>query len=67
MNRQHKSQPLIIRDPAYRRAFQRLDEALERETEIPAAEEIRQIYGRAPADKETPLAASRVNDPAESD
>ena len=64
MNRQQTHRQLLIRDPAYRRAFQRLDEALERETEISAAEEIRQIYGRAPADKEAPLGAARVNDPS---
>ena len=64
MNRQHKSQPLMIRDPAYRRAFQRLDQALERETEISAAEEIQQIYGRASAAKEAPRGAARVNDPS---
>jgi len=48
MNRHRKPRPLIIRAPAYRRAFQRLDEALEREPEIPVEEKIRELFGLAP-------------------
>jgi hypothetical protein len=67
MNRQYKPRPLLIRDPAYRPAFQRLNEALEREPEISAAERCREIFGPSPADREAVLGAARVNDPAESD
>ena len=64
MNRQQTHRQLLIRDPAYRRAFQRLDEALEREPDLSPRERIQQIYGLVPLDYENPPEASEESDPA---
>jgi hypothetical protein len=48
MNRRLKPPQRRPQNPAYRQAFERLDEALEREPEISPEEKIRQIYGLAP-------------------
>ena len=41
MNRHQKSPPFNVRNPAYRQAFQRLDEALEQNSSFSNAEKIR--------------------------
>jgi hypothetical protein len=45
MNRHQKHPHLIVRNPAYRQAFERLDEALEKNTQPENSEKI-QLLGR---------------------
>ena len=44
MNRHPKNPQLIVRNPAYRRAFQRLDEALEENASVSNAERIELMH-----------------------
>ena len=50
MNRHQKHPHLIVRNPAYRQAFERLDEALEANTQPDNTEKIRLIRQAAFAD-----------------
>ena len=45
MTRQHKQPQMTVRNPAYRQAFQRLDESLEQNSDFSYAEQI-QLLGR---------------------
>jgi hypothetical protein len=67
MRRKNNSTLNLRRCPAaYRRAFEWLEEALEREPELSVAERCRLIFGPAPTGPKTPPAVSAANDQAES-
>jgi tetrahydromethanopterin S-methyltransferase subunit G len=63
MNRHQKCPQIIVRNPAYRQAFQRLDEALEENTQLDNIEFMRRMRAEYFADVDELQKSGRIKLP----
>jgi len=63
VNRQHKQPQMTVRNPAYRQAFQRLDESLEENTRLDNIEFMRRMSAEYFADVDELQKSGRIKLP----